>query len=56
MKLRFEEKAKLRQRLLEATTKTKQISWMLVDWCRKVKIYDILGNEIKQTKIEKICD
>ena len=56
MKLRFEEKAELRQRLLEATTKTRQTSWMLVEWCKSVKLYDILGNEIKQTKIEKICD
>ena len=53
MKLRFEEKAKLRQRLLEATTKTKQTSWMLVEWVRSVKLYDILSNEIKPTKIIK---
>ena len=53
MKLRFEEKAKLRQRLLEATTKTRQISWMLVEWVRtfnQLELIDSKGNVIQPTR------
>ena len=32
--IRFEEKAELRQRLLDAATKTSQTAWMLVEWIR----------------------
>ena len=33
--LRFEEKAHIRQRFLEAKTKTKQTGWMLHEWVKK---------------------
>lgn len=50
---RFEDKAWINQRYLEMITQTKQTSWMLVEWVRSVKLYDILSNEIKPTKIIK---
>ena len=33
--LRFEEKAFIRQRFLEAMTKTRQTGWMLCEWAKK---------------------
>ena len=33
--LRFEEKACIRQRMLDAVKKTKQTGWMLCEWAKK---------------------
>lgn len=33
--LRFEEKAHIRQRFLEAKTKTRQTGWMLHEWVKE---------------------
>ncbi len=33
--LRFEEKAYIRQRMLDAVKKTKQMGWMLNEWAKK---------------------
>ena len=33
--VRFEEKAFIRQRFLEATNKTMKMSWMLHEWVKK---------------------
>ena len=35
MKIRFEEKAFVRQYYLEVKTKTKQTGWMLHEWVKK---------------------
>ena len=50
--LRFEEKAHIRQRFLEANTKTRQTGWMLHEWVKKQvrNLKKILEDDITERK------
>ena len=50
--LRFEEKAHIRQRFLEAKTKTMQTGWMLHEWVKKQvrNLKKLLEDDITERK------